>query len=77
MNVPMLDNEISARTQSATGPSFFFFVFVLAVLGFVILNPATAVAQIDTGAVAGIIRDSQGSVVSGAAVTMYSSLSCG
>src|SRR3984885_6836288 len=69
MNVPMLDNEISARTQSATGPSFFF-VFVLVVLGFVILNPATAVAQIDTGAVAGIIRDSQGAVVSGAAVTI-------
>jgi outer membrane receptor protein involved in Fe transport len=69
MNAPMFENEIFTRTRRVAEPSFFF-LFVAAVLGFVILNPATALGQIDTGAIAGIIRDTQGAVVSGATVTI-------
>ena len=69
MNAPMFENEIFTRTRRVAEPSFFF-LFVAAVLGLVILNPATALAQIDTGAIAGIIRDTQGAVVTGAAVTI-------
>jgi hypothetical protein len=69
MNAPMFENEIFTRTRRVSEPSFFF-LFFAAVLGFVILNPATALAQIDTGTIAGIIRDTQGAVVSGATVTI-------
>ena len=69
MNARMFENAISPRTQRVIGLSFFF-LFVVAVLVLVVLNPATALAQIDTGAIAGIIRDSQGAVISGATVTI-------
>ena len=69
MNVDTFENKISVPTQSRVLSSFLF-QFLFAVLGFAVLGPPTALAQIDTGAIAGIIRDSQGAVVVGATATV-------
>jgi hypothetical protein len=69
MNVHTLENKISVRTQPTVVSSVFLLILVV-VLGGTVLSPATASAQIDTGTIAGIIRDSQAAVMPAATVTV-------
>jgi outer membrane receptor protein involved in Fe transport len=68
MNTPMSERNISSRAHRMGGPKLVF-LLLLAILGFVV-TPSATVAQIDTGAIVGTIRDAQGAVVSGATVTI-------
>jgi hypothetical protein len=69
MNAITVEHKISVRTQPTVIPTFSF-LFLVAALGLLVLDPATVSAQIDTGAIAGLIRDSQGAVVSRATVAV-------
>ena len=71
MNAHTLENRILVRTRVVV--SSFRLLLLVVALGFMILNSAPVSAQIDTGAVAGLIRDSQGAVISGATVTVRNS----
>ena len=69
MNVKTSKNETSVETQSRVASSLIILVLIAATW-LEVLRPTTATAQIDTGAIAGLIRDAQGAVVVGATVTV-------
>jgi outer membrane receptor protein involved in Fe transport len=69
MNVHKLENKISVpmHREDVSG---LFVLFLITVLGIGFLAPNTAMAQIDTGTIAGLIRDSQGAVIPNATVSV-------
>ncbi|MEO6806918.1 MAG: carboxypeptidase regulatory-like domain-containing protein, partial [Edaphobacter sp.] len=68
MKLRVLENRTLVWMKISATSSFA--MLLVAALGFAILSSVTASAQIDTGAIAGLLRDSQGAVIPGATVTV-------
>src|SRR5579871_635439 len=64
MNLDKFENEFSMQRKQGVVRGF------LSLLLLVVFGTATALAQIDTGTITGVIRDAQGAVVQGATVTI-------